>query len=60
MTKQETTGWGIIAIILLLFWWLANHGLSFLHGTSVQTTMSTPGGAVIQQNAPTATCDSCS
>jgi hypothetical protein len=60
MSKQEQTGWAIIAVILLIFWWLGNNALGFLHGTSVQTTMKTPGGDVIQQTSPTTICDTCS
>lgn len=55
MSDQEKAGWGLIAIVILLIWWLTNHALGALHGTSVQTTMLTPGGDVIQQNQPTMT-----
>ena len=63
MTGQEKTGWVIIGLILLAFWWLFNYGMSFLHGvapsgTSVQTTMITGSGT--QSNTPTVTCDTCS
>lgn len=62
MTAQEKTGWTIIALVLLALWWLGHYGLSFLHGTSVQTTMLTGTGA--QSNAATYTpdtgCTNCS
>lgn len=57
MSKQETTGWGIIILAILLLWWLSKNALGFLHGTTVQSTMIT--GDTQQANVPTMTCDTC-
>jgi hypothetical protein len=61
MTEQQGTGWGIIAIILFLLWWLSRNALGFLHGmqsgdtTVVQSSILGPDGKPIQTSDPTVT-----
>jgi hypothetical protein len=57
VSNQEKTGWGILAVVVFLLWWLSNNALGFLHGTVVQTTMTTGAGS--SSNQATVTCDNC-
>lgn len=59
MDSQKATGWTVVILLLLVFWWLVNYGLGFLHTTttSVQSGIALPGGS---QNQPTVTtCSGC-
>jgi hypothetical protein len=56
MNGQEKTGWTIVALILLLLWWLSKSGI--LHGgvgSSEYTTSVQSGILGGQQNEPTVT-----
>lgn len=55
MTEQQATGWGIVALILFLLWWLSRNALGFLHGMTGDTTVVQSRIVGGEANAPTVT-----